>query len=231
MSTGSLHTPGLHSEAHITSDTRLVYVLLLAGLFSSVVSIALYSIGPYSWLFPGFLFGLFASGGLALTKALTGTRRAAWLMAITTLTYPLAILVSGGIQLLLWRTSSVDDRPDLSGITLFAGGLVGAFVVIGMTQLLAPSQVDKRSILVKSFWYSLLGGILGVVGWYLGSSLGMSLWTVAHDLHLTARDEGWLNALHGDTSHQFSLWVVWQTGMGTILGTALRRSVDSKEIK
>ena len=226
MSIGNPHTSGLPEQAHVTSDTRFIYVLLVAGLLSSVASIASYSAGPYSWVLPGFLFGLFASGALVLTKAVNGIRRAAGLTAITTITYPLSILVSAGIQLLFWRNSSMDDRPDLSSITLFAGGFVGAFVVIAVTQWLVASKSRKRSTLVRSLWWSLSGGILGVVGWNLGSSLGMSLWTIAHDLHLTARDEGLLNALHGDTSHQFSLWLVWQTGIGMVSGLALQKSVD-----
>lgn len=196
-----------------------------------MASIVSYSVGPYSWLLPGFLFGLFVCGSLALIRVLTSIRRAIVLIAVTTISYPLSILVTGVIQLVLSQHSSMRDRPDISGIALFAGGFVGAFLVIGVILLLIPLQTGKRSVLVRSLCWPLLGGILGVIGWDLGASLGISLWSIAHHLHLTANGEARLNALHGDTSHQFSLWLVWQTGMAVVLALAARKFVHSGEIK
>lgn len=205
-------------------------MLPLAGLFSSAASIVSYSVGPYSWFLPGFLFGLFICGSLAAYNLLVTIRRALGLTVVTTIAYPLSILLAGGIQLVLpWWHWSMSDRSDISTVTLFAAGFVGAFIVIGVTLWLIP-LIEKESLLIKTLSWSLLGGALAVIGWKLGPSLGMRLWHMAHALRLTAPDETAMNA-RGDTSHQFSLWLVWQTGMAVVLGIMMQRFVDSKEIK
>jgi hypothetical protein len=152
-------------------------------------------------------------------------------MAVTTIAYPLSILVAGGIQLVISQHSPIGAGPDISAVTLFAGGFVGAYLVIGITLLLIPLQTEKRSVLVRSLCWPLLGGILGVIGWNLGASLGMALWSIAHHLHLTANDETWLNALHSDTSHEFSLFLIWQVGMAVVLGIMVRTSETSSPPK
>jgi hypothetical protein len=65
-----------------------------------------------------------------------------------------------------------------------------------------------------------VGGILGVIGWALGPSLGMAIWYGAHGLGLTAPDETSRNSL-GQHSDVFALNVVWQTGMALVLAIML----------
>lgn len=205
----------------------LLFVLPLAGLFSSAASILSYSVGSYSWLLPGFVFGLFICGSFAVLNLLVTIRRVLGLMVVTTVAYPVSILLAGGIQLVLpWRHWSMGDRSDISAVTLCAAGFVGAFLVIEGTLLLVPALTEKGSLLAKTLCWSLLGGVLAVIGWKLGPSLGMRLWHMAHALHLPAPDETAVNAT-GDTSHQFSLWFVWQTGMGVVLAKNCRL----KEVK
>ena len=51
----------------------------------------------------------------------------------------------------------------------------------------------------------------------------MTVWHVMHSVGLTDPEETAQNALLYNTSRSFSLFVVWQTGMGFILASALRR--------
>ena len=68
----------------------------------------------------------------------------------------------------------------------------------------------------------MLCGILGIVGWDLGPYFGIYFWPVLRDLGLTPTDETFQNALYGDGSHYFSLYVIWQTGTAADLGFVLQ---------
>jgi hypothetical protein len=57
--------------------------------------------------------------------------------------------------------------------------------------------------------------------------VGMAVWFVVHALGLTIPTETSQNA-HGETSHMYSLWVVWQTGMGGLLGLLLHSGMRRK---
>jgi len=46
----------------------------------------------------------------------------------------------------------------------------------------------------------------------------MTLWQIVHSMNLTAPTETFQNAKLGETSRMFSLWVIWQVGMGFVLG-------------
>jgi hypothetical protein len=227
--------PTSAAQAHATGGDRrrrgLLLMLPLAGLLSSMASIASYPFGPNSWLFPGFFFGLFICCSLAVFTLLTTISRALALIIMTSVAYPISILLAGGIQLIRPGSHwSMGQQPSVSSIALFAGGFLGALLVIGATLSLVASETEKASLLNKSPLWSLSGGILAIIGWTLGPSLGMVLWSTAHSLHLTAPDETALNAT-GDTSHQFSLWFVWQVGMAVILGIMLRTSETSSPAK
>ncbi len=68
----------------------------------------------------------------------------------------------------------------------------------------------------------MLGGVLGIIGWELGPTFGMALWSAADTLHVTAPTETALNAV-GETSHRYSLFMIWQVGMAFVLVVVLRR--------
>lgn len=97
--------------------------------------------------------------------------------------------------------------------------MLGAFLVLGAVSLL-KSEIGWRRRAFNCLCWAPVGGVLGIVGWALGPTLGMALWSVAHTMGFTPPDETFQNA-RGDTSHMYSLWVVWQTGVGFLLGLVL----------
>ena len=88
-------------------------------------------------------------------------------------------------------------------------GVVGALIVLTAAVILL-FPIRKPSIAVLSCVIgSLLGGGLGLAGWMLGPSLGQALVSA---LHLTPSEHD---------PFETSLCVVWQTGMGLLLGLTL----------
>ena len=85
----------------------------------------------------------------------------------------------------------------------FAGGFVGAFVIVAAALLLLRPQTISWRSLRSTLLAAAGGGLLGIMGWRLGT------------LHSLL-----------DSSHQqepyFVLFAVWQTGVAFVLGLTLR---------
>jgi hypothetical protein len=99
--------------------------------------------------------------------------------------------------------------------------------VLCAMSLLLDSEIAWQSRLLAALRWSPVGAVLGIVGWALGPFPGMAIWFVAHALRLTVPTETSQNAL-GLTSHMYSLWIVWQTGKGGLLGLVLHSGTRRK---
>lgn len=97
-------------------------------------------------------------------------------------------------------------------------------MVLPTLSLLLDSDIARQTRLVTAMWWSPIGAVLGILGWVLGPFLGMAVWRVAFSLGLTAPGETFQGALYGETSHRYSLWVVWQAGIGFVAGLLLSNS-------
>lgn len=180
---------------------KLVALLSLAGFFSGLITIcADYPVGPDLQLFLGIPLGVLISACLGRLRGKLNAWTAVKFIIATGNAYPLSGLLAGAI---------------------FLGGAVGGFLVLGSGMYLFESGMRWRAFKVAVFC-SPLGGVLGLLGWALSTSLGMALWSFAHALHLTAPTETFQNAA-GQTSHSFALIVVWETGMAFALGVLLWR--------
>jgi len=96
--------------------------------------------------------------------------------------------------------------------------------VLGGVFLLVYPKGISGTVGYKVLFCSVLCGILGIVGWDLGPYFGIYFWPVLRDLGLKPTDETFQNALYGDGSHYFSLYVIWQTGTAAALGFVLQSS-------
>lgn len=214
------------STGRMAADMRGGYgqivTLLTAGLLSGIVSAATeFTSGQ---LFPGLVFGLLVTGSLALCGRMPRGWRTLWFIAVAGITLPISNMLMGVAQLLLpWHESIVRNTTveSPSPLALFLGGAIGGFLILASALLLFTRERASRALVVAIFW-SLIGGVLGIVGWALGPSLGLALWLGLHSLHLTLPGEGLRNAL-GWTSHTYSILIVWQTGIAVLLGFLLRR--------
>jgi hypothetical protein len=207
---------------------KFMAIMCSAGLPSGLLTATLLypaaKMGPYVL---GGVFGAMMGLALAIGKMLPGVWKAALLPVPMAAAYFISVHAAGLAELGLGLGNfSTDQSAIVSPVALFAGGVVGGFIVLGFVSILVHSilvhpTVGIRTLAVKSLAWSLMGGTLGVIGWRLGPSLGMAIWSGVHSLGLTAPDETFQNALYGETSHQFSLFVVWQTGMALVMAIML----------
>lgn len=88
---------------------------------------------------------------------------------------------------------------------LFAGGVVGGFILLMAGTILFGWSEDKPGVL-RVFAASLATGVLGVAGWYAGRMLRLGSSTPPGDF--------W----RMNTPEFISLHIVWQTGTALLLG-------------
>ncbi len=216
--------------------------LSLAGLFSGLLTAFCSKSGGQLWnaLLPGVAFGALISGGLVMCGILQSIGKATRIIALTIAAYIVSNLVATAVQLALLpfipesQQWSMGHPMTESPIAVFAGGAIGGFLILyGIVILLHP-KTERRGLEAKILLCSSASGALGVIGWALGPSLGMALWSVSHALHLTAPTETYQNAAYGGTGYQYSLYPVWQSGTAVLLGVLLRRyeaKPPSKELE
>jgi hypothetical protein len=213
-------------------DLPLALLTASAGLISALIAVCLnYPIGRYAaqlrklWGFgfiflPGAMFGLIISSCLAFRGYLRDVWKAIVITAFFGHSYYVSIWIAGAVELYLPFGGPGNEGASVSTPALFAGGLVGAFLVVGVVSVLLNRRIPWDRCVLEGMYWSPVGGILGLLGWTLGPSLGMATWLVVQPLGVTAPTETFQNA-RGYTSHMYSLWIVWQTGIGILLGAIL----------
>jgi hypothetical protein len=210
----------------ILSSAGLLSGLVIDGLVESPVGRYLGHLSLVGFAVYG-LFGAILGVALAANGmlGLGGIWKAFLLPVPVAVAYFISYVVAIAVELGLahWGNSSM--AATVSPVSLFAGGVAGGFVVLGFISILVHSilvnpGIGFRTPVVKSIAWSPVGGILSVIGWALGPSLGMAIWYGVHGLGLTDPTETARNAL-GQPSHVFALSVVWQTGIALVLAIML----------
>jgi hypothetical protein len=213
-------------------DLPLVLLTASAGLISALTAICLnFPIGRYAPLLsnrlgfgfiflPGTVIGLVVWSCLAFRRYLHDPWKAIVISDAFGLSYYLSIWIAFTVELCSPLGRPGDEDALISKSALFAGGLAGTFMALGAVSVSMNSDIAWEHRMLTVLYWSLVGGILGVLGWTLGPFLGMALWSVIHPLGLTAPTDTSQNA-RGETSHRYSIWTVWQTGMGLLLGLVL----------
>jgi hypothetical protein len=199
------------------NQRNLVLTLGLAGFVSSLLVICGYHLSGRMGFdyFPGVVFGTTIATAFAILGRLRGSWRALGIAAASTWAWGVSQRVAVAVEVYwpYWKNDREVSRP-----ALFVAGTVGACLVLGAVLLLVGSGTPQRGLLLKILCGSLIGGLLGIVGWILGPYLGMVAWVIVHSMGLTAPTESFQNALHLGTTNAFSLFVVWQTGTSLLLG-------------
>jgi len=209
-------------------DWTLVLLTTFAGLLSAFITMCLnYPFGHYAvshsrfldfsqMFYPGAVFGAILVGCFALRGYLRGPWKAIAIFVAFSASYFLSFWVAATTEL---YSPFLEDRArgEISGQALFVGGVVGALCTLSAVSLLLNSEFTWRRRIFKALCWTPVGGLLGIAGWTLGPSLGMAFWQVVHSINLTAPSETIRNA-EGQTSHAYSLWAVWQVGIGSALG-------------
>jgi hypothetical protein len=196
----------------------------LAGLLSGLITAGLvYPAGRLGMSVPGGVFGVAMAITLSVCRVPLRPWRAILLAVAAAVAYYLSWCTAAIVELGFSGGNSMGQPFDVSPVTMFVGGAVGGFVVLVVILRLVGPKVAIRTLAEKAVIGSLVAGSLGVIGWSLGPSLGMAIWSVLHGMSLTFPTETFQNALEGQTSHGYSLFVVWQTGMALMLAVMLQR--------
>lgn len=215
---------------------RLPIALVLFGALSSFVTTAWHAESKWS-VFEGVVFGVAMVCGLIAFKALKNSLKAASLIFISPVAFYAAYFASFVTQLVLsglgFLTPSerwtMGNGGSPSPVTLFVGGFVGGFLLVGaVLWLLTPRGRRLR----KAVWWSVASGAFGVIGWALSPLLGPALSPVIRTL---LPSERWLTAQSGTQSGPLgmicSVFFVWQVGMAFAIGLIVqaRGRVANKE--
>jgi hypothetical protein len=216
-------------------------LLSLTGLIAGLVTAGLdYPVHrlcrehpSFGWLILGGPFGAAVAVSLATCRVLRGISgfwRAILLVALSSGTYFVSLCLAVGVELAVTSGKQLSMGQTNSPVSMFAGGFAGGLLVLGGAFLLVypRSGFGTGTTTLKVLFASVLCGILGIVGWTLGPYLGIHVWSMMHTLGLTPSTETFQNALHGDTSCQYSLFVVWQTCTAFLLGLILQARAQTQ---
>lgn len=191
---------------------------LLAGVLTIVLPLALSNTHAnlFFGLFVGDIFGLVFSIYFWIFWRLRSIGKTAGFIITSTFSYIVAFYVTFFSAEYLPHAAQVRDSAGImANVPLaapFIGGFVGAFSVLVSALVLFSFEAKLLRVIKKSLIWSLAGGALGVIGWVLGPSLGGIVVSV-----LGQRDAS-SNRADELTNYCYSLFLIWQSGMGFVLG-------------
>lgn len=211
------------------SSHNLTLVLILVALLSAMCTIFFASLGA-GVLLSGFLFG--AAMSITLLKFTIVTERQAWqLLAVAIAANILAFLVAFYIQLHLPLSDnqawSMGHGEAISLASLVGGGLVGGYLFLGEALYLLRPGVRASSLALGALLLSMVSGALAAIGWVLGPYLGTAISELFYVAHIptTVPVPTPYDPLYGyrTPTVEFSLHLIWQTGIAFTLGAMVKR--------
>jgi hypothetical protein len=200
---------------------------LVAALFSTLVPALLTArgspifVGSNLGMFSGDIFGAVISVYFWAFAGVRSVTKAVGLVIASTLAYLVAFgsgIFAGmflspamGLKFDLWS-------GDLAGmvVPLLVGGVTGAFLILAAVLRLYSAETPWRRVAIRAFQWSWCGAVLAVIGWMLGSTLGRAVWSALESLHLNELPQEM--ATRDGVPNFYSVQIVWQIGMGVILG-------------
>lgn len=183
-------------------------ILALLGFSSGILSMTAPALkGPGLYFFIGGVFGAALSTYLVLCKGYRSVSKMVLLVVVAIGAYFAAVNAPLYFPLSLPFLGGGQGEIPLSFI--FEGGVVGGLLLLTGIVILfrLPGPPNWADLLKVTLW-SLASGLLGVIGWVLGPSVGNALWTFLPTAALPS----------GDTLHYYSLYPVWQTGFALLVG-------------
>lgn len=135
-----------------------------------------------------------------------------------------ASAVAGGLSQFLGFFAihvSLGALATSNAIAFFLAGFVGAFILFSAALSLLP-KMTTRVACARSLPWAAAGGLLGVIGWALGPSLGRFLWFTLNRWHVAHSLESFERAQIDFEPQCYSLYLVWQIAVAFLLGVACR---------
>jgi hypothetical protein len=203
-------------------DLKATLLLVAAGLASALFCILFLSMTVYV---AGAVFG--AVVAICLQKLrIYNERQAGWFVAVATVAYLLSFALAVKLDS-AFPPVIYSSRPDMEPpIVWLGGGVFGGFLLIGGALWLLRPKLGGIPLSVRALGGAAWGGILAISGWALGPSLGSMLLKLLEALPLRVADP--------NAQAFYSILMLWQTGMGLMLGLMLggrRPQASSMEVE
>src|ERR1700732_4045071 len=212
-------------------------ILTLLGVASAFISILVPAllreprsplfVGSTLGIFPGDVFGALISIYFLTYAGIRSLTKVVALVIASTFAYFLSwlggtflgMLVSGALGLQM-KSGSGDLEAGMFAPLLIAG-ISGAFVIVWAVLRLYSMETSWRRLGMRSLVWSLPGGLFGLIGWALGPSLGLAVWSTLASHRLVGITEDVDYAIRSNTANRYSADIVWQIGMSILLGVVL----------
>jgi hypothetical protein len=204
-------------------NRALVPAMALGGVLSAILGVYGHEVYDQSWLgfaIPGVVFALTISLGFILCSYRLKAAQLALAIVVTSSAFALSVLAAIGTEILIAPGGELVMPP---WHAMFVSGTVGAFLFL-VTFLFATDTKPFKKILLVALKFSAVGGVLGVIGLTLSSTLGESLWRhfEAFKTHQPlANFQGIHLSQDGGGTWLFSILPVWEVGMGVTLALLL----------
>jgi hypothetical protein len=218
----------------IDNSAGRLALISMGGLVSGLLTVCLTHGSDDDGIIAGVVFGVTLAGCLSLSGVFDSIWQAVLLFIVTFVAYDCSVFSAIGLQMYnrqivppaeQWTMGHTEPA---SPIALLVGGAVGGFILFGGTFFLVAARTRVTGIVSKALQGAALGGVLGVAGWALRSSVGVAIWHLFHFLHLTnpweLGPQDWFGEEHdySVTTRMYSLFVVWQTCIAITIGLMLR---------
>ena len=199
----------------------MVWAGLFAGFIAGVLTLVVpksidrlgIPIGALTGIFIGDIFGVV----IAVYLCVVLRKRSVWtsvgFIFASTFAYIVAMFTTI-FSAEVFGFSQVNQGGSLESAPILAfaiGGAVGAFLVLFAALTFFSDHRKLSRIFLSSLKWSSLGGVLGALGWAAGPLLGGLILDVVGRRTLSP-------SVRDDTGYYYSIYVVWQAGMGLALG-------------
>lgn len=134
--------------------------------------------------------------------------------------------VLGAMALFASGAYAFDARHEPNSIVFFPAGFAGAYLLFFAVLKLIFPAMSSRMAFKRALPWAAAGGVLGVLGWALGPSLGKFLWFTLNRWHLAHSQETFQHAQIDFEPQCYSLYFVWQTAVSFLIGVACWREAQ-----
>jgi hypothetical protein len=200
----------------------MLWTGLLAGFIAGMLTLVVPSsidrlgipIGALTGMFIGDIFGVVISIYLCVVLRKVSVWGSLGFIVGSTVAYIAAMYTTIFSAEAIGFSHADQWGSSLGSAPIFAfaiGGAVGAFLVLFAALTFFSDHRKLPRIILSSLKWSALGGVLGALGWAAGPLLGELILDVVGRRPLSP-------SVKDDTGYYYSIYVVWQAGMGSLLG-------------
>lgn len=175
-------------------------------------------------LFVGAIFGLVLVAYWSIFRGFRSVWRSVGFVAASTVAYASALVAGIKTPISLnFLVPLVRDNLSRELAICLTGGIVGGAILFVAVPVLLPNRTRWRVPALHALGFPFLSGVLGMIGWLLGPSLGTIFWHLLKLIHLAEQYQYHQAQPSGGSSNYYSLFLVWQSGTAILIGFFLSK--------